>query len=246
MGAGPHGEEVVEYASKNWDAVERKNDFGGTEGAWVWQGMKTNRNKEVNMLQSGSKGWQGAATTAAGRSDNVCYNCQRPGHFSRECRVARKCYNCDSAAHLVRNCPRQGSQRNYKTNKAPTYKNQAAITCFICGGKGHRAMDCQAKDRPKCGICGKTNHATNDCFHRTGVRPKAIETKFVGNHETPYQGESGLCIACGSFPAYVKCICSAYYCSPVCKSNDQDRHATRCIDPSKNVLVPTRQGSTWD
>ena len=197
------------------------------------------------MLQSGGRWWQGAAAAATENGNNVCYNCQRRGHFSRECKVARKCYNCDSASHLVRNCPQQGSQRNYKTNNTPIYQNQAVITCYICGGRGHRAVNCRTRDRPKCGICGKVNHETNDCFHRTRVKPKNVETKFVGNHEITYQGESGLCIACGSFPAHLKCVCSAYYCSPVCKSNDQDRHITRCVDTSKNVLVPSRQGSVW-
>lgn len=38
-----------------------------------------------------------------------CYNCQKPGHMAKDCRVpkkkeTRKCYNCGLEGHLSKNC----------------------------------------------------------------------------------------------------------------------------------------------
>ncbi|GJX67742.1 putative reverse transcriptase domain-containing protein [Tanacetum coccineum] len=63
----------------------------------------------------------------------VCYNCQRPGHMSRDCRTPvrhvepiravrprdrqRACYECGSLDHLRPNCPKWNRGRNQSGNQ---------------------------------------------------------------------------------------------------------------------------------
>ena len=50
-----------------------------------------------------------------------CYNCNRTGHLSRNCRQPRRqtvCYNCNQPGHVARNCQHQGNGLGTTTSRA--------------------------------------------------------------------------------------------------------------------------------
>jgi hypothetical protein len=50
-----------------------------------------------------------------------CYNCNRTGHLSRNCRQPRRqtvCYNCNQPGHVARNCRHQGNGLGTTTSRA--------------------------------------------------------------------------------------------------------------------------------
>lgn len=61
--------------------------------------------------RSGTERAAAAATTAQDprKRDEVCYQCNRPGHRSRDCQeTVKTCYNCNRAGHISRDCPDRG------------------------------------------------------------------------------------------------------------------------------------------
>ena len=50
-----------------------------------------------------------------------CYNCNRPGHLSRNCRQPRRqpvCYSCNQPGHVARDCQHQGNGLGMTTSRA--------------------------------------------------------------------------------------------------------------------------------
>jgi hypothetical protein len=80
--------------------------------------------------------------------------------------------------HAADRCIKQGIYIDCCLYNAQKYAPEQQITqCYNCGGYGHRAAQCQNKQR--CGKCGKDNHGTRECKH-TG-KPKC--SNCHGDHE---------------------------------------------------------------
>ena len=50
-----------------------------------------------------------------------CYNCNRPGHLSRNCRQPKRqpvCYSCNQPGHVARDCQHQGNGLGMTTSRA--------------------------------------------------------------------------------------------------------------------------------
>ncbi len=69
---------------------------------------------------------------------------------------SRRCFGCDSTAHLLRDCDRRPPTRGrggslHGRYRVPTHgrgraslPSQSTITCYNCGGRGHRKVDCSS------------------------------------------------------------------------------------------------------
>jgi len=118
----------------------------------------------------GGSGNRGGGQRGGGDS-NVCFNCQQPGHFSRECPTARKsgggdnkCFNCQQTGHMSRDCPepRSGGRSG----------GGGDSNCFNCQKPGHMSRDCpepRSGGRSggggdnKCFNCQEEGHQSRDC-----------------------------------------------------------------------------------
>ena len=72
----------------------------------------------------------------------------------------------------------------------------------------------------------------------------------MGQNNMPINAQAktelgGVCMTCGGRPAYTMCECGGYYCSPVCKGMDQDRHQALCDAYTKNEGSPMQPGAAW-
>ena len=73
---------------------------------------RTKPSKEAEILWKVDANYPSARTTGENRQQStnqyndrkVCYNCNRQGHVSRECRAQRSCNYCKKQGHLAKNC----------------------------------------------------------------------------------------------------------------------------------------------
>lgn len=115
----------------------------------------------------------------------LCYNCNRPGHRRRDCRLPGggmsaggggpgPCHNCGRYGHLARECRAPVDHRRssgYSEYDAPA---GGMDVCYNCGGKGHRQRDCPSPfisggggpargPGGPCYNCGKIGHRAAEC-----------------------------------------------------------------------------------
>lgn len=94
-----------------------------------------------------------------GRRSSVpkCFNCQKPGHPSRECKEPGNCFNCRKPGHMAKDCT---APKQEKPLSAPKPQE-----CFTCKGTGHFARECPNKKvfDGCCFACGQSGHMKADC-----------------------------------------------------------------------------------
>ena len=59
-------------------------------------------------------------------SDKQCDNCDKFGHYAKDCKAALQCYNCDKFGHYARDCKAAKRDKQYSNNKK-NYSNKANI-----------------------------------------------------------------------------------------------------------------------
>jgi hypothetical protein len=60
------------------------------------------------------------------KSDKQCDNCEKFGHYAKDCKAAIQCYNCDKFGHYARDC-RSAKRDKQNTNNKKNYSNKANI-----------------------------------------------------------------------------------------------------------------------
>ncbi|GJR53704.1 putative reverse transcriptase domain-containing protein [Tanacetum coccineum] len=144
-----------------WCSVKRKGvkESSKTGGSWkdnkkakTGTGFVAIAPPRNEIASSSSKCGKCYTFHPENRPCNVCFNCQKPGHFARDCRApvrqvapvnavrmsnnSRVCYECGSPDHFRNTCP--------KLNRAP---GQAGNQLALEGGRNNRSNGNQVRGR---------------------------------------------------------------------------------------------------
>jgi len=52
-----------------------------------------------------------------GKSDKQCDNCEKFGHYAKDCKAARQCYNCAKFGHYATDCRAAKRDKQNTNNK---------------------------------------------------------------------------------------------------------------------------------
>ena len=95
-----------------------------------------------------------SASTSAGKSGPICWNCQEVGHHRRNCKNPSYCSKCKQSGHLPVKCPLKGKkteksqmQQRQQTSVNPMFSN-IRNKCIRCGGD-HAPGSCPTKTHPQ-------------------------------------------------------------------------------------------------
>jgi hypothetical protein len=75
-----------------------------------------------------------------------CYSCDGPGHFARDCQSRAPPSPAPSSARMDTSTPTPRTRPPSRGTRAATPTTTRPGACFRCGGQGHWAANCTAKD----------------------------------------------------------------------------------------------------
>ena len=140
--------------------------------------QKMKKNGSVSSDRSSKDSSYESETENFSGNNSGCFNCKKPGHFSRECpeKSGMKCFNCDQTGHMSRECPDKASsgtsgsvcyncnQSGHFSRECPEKQNSSGSVCFSCNKTGHFSRECPEKQsRTKCFSCNEFGHMSREC-----------------------------------------------------------------------------------